>query len=199
MKPGYLATWLDWTSNRKGESALIATLRVDSSSRSRKTSGRNGENRSFTTSANPLAVMAFRSVTVKVGESLEAFLTWSLRSDGDPVQEVAGSLGWTIRTHPQRGLPGVKRSNGTFQEDWAIVKSYALPDDLCIAVIGHRGSTSDPDLVARYTVATTYDVAGQALPIFEPLRTAVLELQPQVEAEVEEELEMRVEELGADK
>ena len=142
---GYLATWLDWISNRKGE-------------------------------------------------SLEAFLTRALRSDDDPVQEGAGGLGWTIHTQPQWGLPGVKRGIGTVQKDWAIVKSYALPDDLCIAVRGHQGWSSDPDSVARYTVAVTFEVAGQELAIYEPLRTAVLELQSQVEAEVEEELEMRVEE-----
>ncbi len=142
---GYLATWLDWISNRKGE-------------------------------------------------SLEAFLSRALKSDDAPVQEGAGSLGWTVHTQPQWGLPGVKRGIGTVQKDWAIVKSNALPDDLCIAVRGHQGWSSDPDSVARYTLVVTFEIAGQELSIYEPLRAAVLELQSQVEVEVEEELEMRIEE-----
>ncbi len=40
----------------------------------------------------------------------------------------------------------------------------------------------------------TFDVVGEELSIYEPLRTAVLELQSEVEAEVEEELEMEAEE-----
>ncbi len=96
---GYLATWLDWISNRKGE-------------------------------------------------SLEAFLSRALRSEEDPLREGFGSLGWTIQTKPQWGMPGVKRGVGTVQKDWAIVKSNALPDDLCIAVRGHQGWSRDPDSVA---------------------------------------------------
>ena len=142
---GYLATWLDWISSRKGE-------------------------------------------------SLEAFLSRALKSDDDPVQEGAGSLGWTVHTQPQWGLPGVKRGIGTVQKDWAITKSNALPDDLCIAVRGHQGWSSDPDSVARYTLVVTFEIAGQELSIYEPLRTAVLELQSQIEVEMEEEIEMRIEE-----
>ena len=45
--------------------ALIVTLRNVSSSRSRQTSGRSGENRSLATSATALAVTAIRKVTIK--------------------------------------------------------------------------------------------------------------------------------------
>lgn len=142
---GYLATWLDWTSNRKGE-------------------------------------------------SLEAFLTRALKSDDGPTQEGAGTLGWKVHMQPQWGLPGVKRGVGTVQKDWAFVKSNALPDDICVAVRGHRGWASDPDSVARYTLVVTFEIVGQEIPIYEPLRTAVLQLQSEVEAEIEAELELEVDE-----
>ena len=48
-----------------GGVALIVTLQVDSSSRSRKTSGRYGKNRSLATSATLPAVTVFRKVTIK--------------------------------------------------------------------------------------------------------------------------------------
>ena len=45
--------------------AVIITLRNASSSRSRKTSGRSGKNRSLATPATTLAMTAFRSVMIK--------------------------------------------------------------------------------------------------------------------------------------
>ena len=142
---GYLATWLDWISNRKDE-------------------------------------------------SIEAFLTRALKSDDDPTQEGAGTLGWTIESRGNWGrLPDVRRNVGTVQKDWAVVKSNALPDDFCIAVRGHQGWSRDPDSVARYTLAVTFEIIGQEIPIYEPLRAAVLELQSEVETEVEAEIEMEVE------
>ena len=137
---GYLANWLDWMSNRKGE-------------------------------------------------SLEAFLTRALKSEDGVTQEGAGSLGWTVHSQSQWGLPGVKRSVGTVQKDWAIVKSNALPDDLCVAVRGHQGWSRDPDSVATYTLVVTFEIVGQEIPIYEPLRTAVLQLQLEVEAEIEMQIE----------
>lgn len=135
---GYLATWLDWTNNRRGE-------------------------------------------------SLEAFLTRALKRDEAVTQQGEGQLGWVIHERSIWGLPGVKRSVGTVQKDWAIIKSNALPEDLCIAVRGHQGWSQDPDSVATYTLAVTFEIVGQEIPIYEPLRTAVLELQSEVEAEMEAE------------
>jgi hypothetical protein len=40
----------------------------------------------------------------------------------------------------------------------------------------------------------TFEIVGEEIPIYEPLRIAVLELQSQVEAEVEAELESPFEE-----
>lgn len=141
---GYLATWLDWISNRKGE-------------------------------------------------SIEAFLTRALKSDDAPTKEGAGTLGWTIELRSNWGqIPDVRRDAGTVQKDWAVVKSNALPDDFCIAVRGHQGWSRDPDAVARYTLVVTFEIVGQEIPIYEPLHTAVLELQSEVEAEVEAENEMEV-------
>ncbi|HUY31869.1 MAG TPA: S8 family peptidase [Pirellulales bacterium] len=141
---GYLATWLDWTNNRKGE-------------------------------------------------SLEAFLTRALKKEENVTQEGEGQLGWVIHEKPMWGLPGVKRSVGTIQKDWAIVKSNALPEDLCIAVRGHQGWSQDPDSVATYTLAVTFEIVGKEIPIYEPLRAAVLALKSEVEAEMEAEIEMRLE------
>lgn len=60
----------------------------------------------------------------------------------------------------------------------------------------------DPDSSARYTMAVTFEILGREIPIYEPLRSAVTELQAEVEseadvvlatAEVEVELEAEAE------
>jgi len=101
-----------------------------------------------------------------------------------------GGLGWTIESRGNWGaIPDIRRNVGTVQKDWTILKSNTLPDDFCIAVRGHQGWSKDPETVARYTLAVTFEIVGQEIPIYEPLRTAVLELQTEVEAEIEMEID----------
>jgi hypothetical protein len=105
------------------------------------------------------------------------------------------SFGWTIESRGQWGrLPDVRRNIGTLQKDWATVKSNALPEDFCIAVRGHRGWSRDPESAARYVLAVTFDIVGQEIQIYDPLRVTVQELEVELEAEVEPEMEVEVEE-----
>lgn len=138
---GYLAAWVDWISNRKGE-------------------------------------------------PLDVFLTRALKGEDEPQHEGI-SFGWTIESNTNWGrLPGVRRNIGTLQKDWAIVKSNALPEDLCLAVRGHKGWSKDPEAAARYSLAVSFEILGHEVPIYVPLRTAVLDLQTEVEAETEMEIEV---------
>lgn len=137
---GYLATWLDWISNGRGE-------------------------------------------------QFSDFRDRAVKRDVDPPKS-PGAIGWTIESRSNWGsIRDIRRNVGTVQKDWAVVKSNALPEDFCVAVRGHQGWSRDPDAVARYTLVVTFDVVGQELQIYEPLRTAVVELQSEVEAEIEVELE----------
>jgi len=89
-------------------------------------------------------------------------------------------------------LPDIRRSVGTVQKDWALVKSNALPQDFCIAVRGHRGWSRDPESAAAYSLVVTFDIVGQEIPIYEPLRVAVEELQAELaEVEAEERIEVQ--------
>ncbi|RUL81409.1 S8 family peptidase [Tautonia sociabilis] len=128
-------------------------------------------------------------VSSRNGESLEAFLGRAIREDEEPARE-GSSLGWNIETNPQWGrLPGVRRNIGTVQKDWATLKSNALPEDLCIAVRGHKGWSRDPEVKARYALAVSFEIMGREIPIYEPLRASVLKLQAEVEGEAEVEVE----------
>jgi hypothetical protein len=141
---GYLSTWVDWLTNRQGE-------------------------------------------------TIEAFRTRALKDDSAHMNE-GTPFGWVIQTRSDWGeLPGVQRNASTVQKDWAMIKSNALPDDFCIAVRGHRGWSRDPESVATYGLVASFEIVGQEIEIYAPLRTAVLELQSQLEAEVESELTVEVE------
>ena len=71
-----------------------------------------------------------------------------------------------------------------------MVKSNTLPDHFCIAVVGHEGWSKDPDSSARYALAVTFEVVGQELPIYEPLKVATEELDAESGINIEEELEI---------
>ncbi len=72
------------------------------------------------------------------------------------------------------------------------MQSNRLPDHFCIAVVGHQGWSHDPDSTARYVMAVTFEVLGQEIAIYEPLRAAIGELQAEI-GEIEAEAEVEIE------
>jgi hypothetical protein len=126
------------------------------------------------------------------GELFSDFRDRAVKRDADPPRS-PGALGWVIESRGNWGaIPDIRRNVGTVQKDWAIVKSNALPEDICIAVRGHQGWSRDPEAAARYSLAVSFEILGLEIPIYEQLRTAVLELQTEVEAEavIEETIEV---------
>jgi len=100
---------------------------------------------------------------------------------------------WVIGTNPMHGtVRGVSRNAGTVQKDWTVVKSNALPEDFCIAVMGHEGWSKDPDSAATYTLAVSIEMLGKEIPIYERLRVSVENLKAEVEAEIEVEVEILI-------
>jgi hypothetical protein len=131
----------------------------------------------------------------KLGEGLNTFRARAMKEEEDGDEPLPGStLPWTLNESSITGfIRDTKRNSGTVQKDWAVVKSNTLPNDFCIAVVGHQGWSHDPDSAARYTLAVTFEIIGQEIAIYEPLRTAVIELQ-EIEAEVEAEAQVEVDE-----
>ena len=101
-------------------------------------------------------------------------------------------LPWTLHEKDRDGLVRTARRNsGTVQKDWAVVKSNALPESFCIAVVGHEGWSRDPDATAQYCLAVTLEIQGQEIPIYDPLRVALIALEAEIgEVEVEATIEI---------
>ncbi|WP_208452383.1 hypothetical protein [Burkholderia gladioli] len=132
-----------------------------------------------------------------LGEGLNDFRVRALKNAANDDEPLRGSaLPWTLHEKPQWGfIRDHKRNSGTVQKDWAVVRSNALPDHFCIAVVGLQGWSHDPDSAARYALAVTFEVLGQEIAIYEPLRSAVAELQAEAgEIEAEAEVEVEVDE-----
>jgi hypothetical protein len=131
----------------------------------------------------------------KLGEGLNDFRARALRDEENENNQAPGSvLPWSLHEGSNFGfIRNTKRNSGTVQKDWAVVKSNALPDNFCIAVVGHQGWSHDPDSTARYALAVTFEILGQEIPIYEPLRVAVIQLQ-QLQAEIQAEAEVEVNE-----
>lgn len=134
-------------------------------------------------------------VTSRLGEGINDFRVRAMKGEENEGEPLPGSvLPWTLHESSTWGfIRDTRRNSGTVQKDWAIVKSNTLPDHFCIAVRGHQGWSHDPDTTARYALAVTFEIVGQEISIYGPLRTAVIELQTQIEAEVEIETEAEVE------
>jgi Subtilase family len=132
----------------------------------------------------------------KLGEGLDDFRARALKEEDLEIEHPlpGEALPWTLHENVDWGyVRDARRNSGTLQKDWAVVKSNSLPDHFCIAVVGHEGWSKDPDSTALYALAVTLEVVAQEIVIYEPLRTAVLELQAQVgEVEVDEELEVEL-------
>jgi len=133
--------------------------------------------------------------TSKLGEGLNDFRVRAMKNTANEAEPLPGSaLPWTLHEMPQFGfVREFKRNSGTVQKDWAVVKSNALPDHFCIAVVGHQGWSHDPDSVARYVLAVTFEALGGEVNIYEPLRAAIAELEATTD-EAQVEMEVDVEE-----
>ncbi len=130
--------------------------------------------------------------TSKLDEPLDVFRRRALKGDDNDADNSPGSpIPWALHAKASDGLiRGTKRSSGTVQKDWAVVKSNTLPENFCIAVMGHKGWSHDPDSTARYTLAVTFEIEGKEIAIYEPLRAAVQELQATLEVEQETEVDI---------
>jgi Subtilase family len=127
----------------------------------------------------------------KLGEGINDFRVRAMKDETNDAEPLAGSvLPWTLSDNSKSGfVRGTRRNNGTVQKDWAVVKSNGLPEDFCIAVVGHQGWSRDPDSAASYVLTVTLEIVGKEIAIYEPLRVAVTALRAQLQEGIEVEVE----------
>lgn len=89
------------------------------------------------------------------------------------------SIPWNITNRIDHGpVEGFSRNNNSVQKDWAIVKSYQLPEEIGFVVRGHQGWDKKHEPVP-YAFVVSLEILGSNIPIYEAIR---------LENEIEQEI-----------
>ncbi len=116
----------------------------------------------------------------KVNESRDSFLGRMIKeveSDGTDGENI---FPWVIRERGDYGaIQGHRRNQSTLQKDWAVLPAHQLPEDFCLAVIGHRGWSKCELDAAKYALAISFEAIDGDLEIYQPIRVALDRMQIQ--------------------
>lgn len=131
----------------------------------------------------------------KSGENVDDFSKRVIQLEND-VEETITSGGtsytWTIGKRDGWGkIKGINRNKSAIQKDWIIIPAYDLPDDFCIAVIGHNGWSNTGEHAAKYVLTVGFEAINKDVEIYVPF----VEVETEASVEQEIETEIRVEEM----
>lgn len=115
--------------------------------------------------------------TSKIGETFEEFKDYALkeiegneRSYNKEKRKDLNNFDWKIKNRRDYGsVQEISRNNSTLQKDWTVIKSYNLPEELCIAVRGHKGWDKNKEAIP-YAITVSIEILGADIPIYELIR-----------------------------
>lgn len=125
----------------------------------------------------------------KFGETYNQFKARvSQYSEGDEIEEgddnVENNIPWCIRESIAWGtVKGLRRQDSSLQKDWLVAKSYNLPEEFSIAVIGHKGWEKDITEEVPYSIAVSFEVLNAEIDVYNLIR---------IENEIEIEQQVRI-------
>lgn len=123
------------------------------------------------------------------GEAFDSFKNRVLHTGDTNLAEHDAVIPWTIREQDDFGsINGVRRNNSSVQKDWAEFHSYELPNDFCVAVIGHQGWDKHPDATANYSLVISFEALNNDIEIYSSIETSIENLVSQQEVETEIEI-----------
>ena len=82
-----------------------------------------------------------------------------------------GTIHWKIREQTNWGVPDISRNNSSLQKDWAILKSYKLPETLYFSINAHKGWDASKEPIP-YALVVSIEILGQNIPIYEDIQIA---------------------------
>lgn len=99
------------------------------------------------------------------------------------------SIPWVIGARDSWGqIKGVSRSRSATQKDWAEMEAYKLPEEFCIAVVGHKGWNTNGEFPAKYALCVSFESVNHDMEIYETF--AQVEVPVEAEQEIETEIEV---------
>ena len=109
----------------------------------------------------------------RLNESVASFQN-RVSKDIPTAAEDGDSIPWTIGKFADKNkIHGVRRNVSTLQKDWAIVKAHQLPNEFCIAVVGHPGWDSRLDAFAKYSLVVSFEAINKDLEIYNPIKVEI--------------------------
>lgn len=85
------------------------------------------------------------------------------RSSGDVIP-------WKIRERSDWGeVNEISRNKSSLQKDWAIIKSFKLPEELHFSVLAHKGWDLNKEEIP-YAITVSLEILGANIPIYESIR-----------------------------
>lgn len=99
--------------------------------------------------------------SAKLGETQKMFkdrVLKEMNSEERPAVDGGDGINWKIRNRVDKGVEGVRKQDGTLQKDWTILKSYQLPDEFCLAVVGHKGWETKISSEVPYALTISFEV-----------------------------------------
>jgi len=115
--------------------------------------------------------------TAKIGESYEDFKDYALKEIEEEAtdynQDARKKLShfdWKIKARSDHGaVDGMNRNNSSLQKDWTVIKSYQLPEEISLAVRGHKGWDKNKKEVP-YALTVSIEILGANIPIYNSIR-----------------------------
>lgn len=140
--------------------------------------------------------------TSKNGEPLEVFQERIINiteNDDDEVEEEANEaeevqaeqvkyeeLPWKIRERGNLGTYShIKRQDNTVQKDWLVMKSYNIPAQIAVAVMGHKGWSIDLEEKIPYVLMVSFEIFNSEIDIYNLIR-----IENNIEIETPNEIEI---------
>lgn len=110
----------------------------------------------------------------KLNESFDEFAERSLVSEEQENEKTNNDssevIQWKIRERSDWGeIKDINRNNSSLQKDWAILKSYELPEELSFAVRGHKGWDKNKNKIP-YAITVSLEILGTNIPIYETIK-----------------------------
>jgi hypothetical protein len=107
-------------------------------------------------------------------ESLNDFTTRVVKEiDEEKIEPIKGSgvvIPWKIRENKDWGkVRGLNRNNSTTQKDWAIIKSYQLPEELNFSVRGHKSWDKNFKSVP-FALVVSIEALNENIDVYESIR-----------------------------
>lgn len=125
----------------------------------------------------------------KYGENYNQFKTRvSQYSEGDEIEDDGDdnveNIPWCIRESVAWGtVKGLRRQDSSLQKDWLVAKSYNLPEEFSIAVVGHKGWEKDITEELPYSIAVSFEILNAEIDVYNLIR---------IENEIEVEQQVRI-------